>query len=159
MRRWVNGIRSWVGGDEVSTIIVPVVYHPGDFRRAVRTLRRSLRDLRDRQARKPGHRAWRQVVFGGMLGADMQAVIHIHHAGISRQDVMAAVTRRWAKAVPARRDQPVAADWSLDDRVALARIRRGAEPLRIVVAPQGQRPRAQWPGMIESRQPLPVIVG
>jgi hypothetical protein len=155
----MNGIRSWLGNDEVSTIILPVVYHPGDFRRVVRTLRRSLRDLRDRQARKPGNRAWRQVVFGGMLCADMLAVIHIHHAGIPRQDVVAAVTRRWADAVPARRDYPVAADWSLDDRVALARIRRGAEPLRIVVAPQGQRPRAPLPGMMQDYQPLPVIVG
>ena len=159
LRRWMNGIRLWTGTDEAFTVTVPMPHELGDPREAVRALRRALRDFRDRQARKVGHRAWRKVAFGGIVGADMNAVIHIQPAGIPRQEIVAAMIRRWPGASIRHRDQPIAVDWSVEDRIALARIRRGAEPLRIVVAPQGQRPRAPWPGVMQDYQPLPVIVG
>jgi hypothetical protein len=157
LKRWMNGIRVWVGEDDISTLRVPVHYEPGRLREAVRVLRRALRDLRDRRGRRLGEKPWRSMSVGGLLGARGWAVLYFHHPGISRSELLAVLARRWPGSNVIRSDHRLAVDWALDDRVELARIRRGAEPLRIVVPAQRLPPPAPHRVRTGVLQPLPVI--
>jgi hypothetical protein len=155
----MNGLRLWVGTDEVSTVKVPITYEPGDLRHAVRALRRAIRDLRDRRGRRPGGKMWRRMAVGGLLGADGYAVLHVHHAGVAKTDLLAMLARQWPDVGLCHPDIPLALDWSVEDRVALARIRRSAEPLRVVVAPQGTRvPIAQARSGGYNLEPMPYTL-
>ena len=140
--RWHAGLIEWIGtGASVSVVRVPLVYVPGELRSAVRAFRRALRDTRDRQVRRPGQQAWRPVEFAGTLGADGIAVMHCGHDGLARGEVAAVVSRRWPGAVVlgVETAAPPSVAWCLEDRVALGLLRRGAEPLRVLVQAQHDR--------------------
>ena len=64
---------------------------------AVRRLRRGLRDVRDRMARR--QRRWREVCFAGMAGGDGTALVMITHEGVDRHEVEDVLRRRWPDVV------------------------------------------------------------
>ena len=98
--------------------------------------------------------------MAGMATGAGGALVLVGHADIGRADVVRALSRRWPGAAVG---DPAAAlpSWimSAEDAAELARARRGAEPLRVVVAAQrgalsdGAGGDAQaWTG------PLPVVL-
>ena len=158
--RWWRGLRSWVeqDGAPVSLAALPLGHEPGRLRAAVSRLRRACRDVRDRAARRS--RRWRGVVMAGMATAQGIALVLVGHAGVARAEVVRALSGRWPGAAVG---DPAAAlpSWimSAEDAAELARARRGAEPLRVVVAAQrGARSGGvdgdahAWTG------PLPVVL-
>ena len=60
---------------------------------AVRRLRRGLRDVRDRMARRSNR--WRDVGFAGMIGGDGTTLVMVTHEGIDRREVEDVLRRRW----------------------------------------------------------------
>jgi hypothetical protein len=119
---------------------------------AVRRLRRGLRDVRDRMARRS--RRWRDVCFAGMAGGDHTALVTIIHERIDRSEVQHVLHSRWpAIVVKSREDEEPIVTMSPADAAALGQCRRGIEPLRIVVMPQHDRQVAA--PMIE---PMTVLV-
>ena len=60
---------------------------------AVRRLRRGLRDVRDRMARRS--RRWREVCCAGMAGGDGTALVMVSHEGVDRHEVEDVLRRRW----------------------------------------------------------------
>jgi hypothetical protein len=136
-RRWSRGIERWIvqDGAPVSLAVLPLHHRPGDLRAAVVRLRRSIRDVRDRAARRSWR--WRGVAAAGMATGDAAALLLIRHAGVERAEVAAVLRRRWSAAAIG---EVGAAEpsWSLStaDAAELARARRGVEPLRIVILAQ-----------------------
>jgi hypothetical protein len=136
-RRWRAGMRCWIVGEgaPVSLAVLPSVDHPAGLRASIVRPRRALRDVRDRTAR---HRAsWRGVAFAGMATGEGVVFMLVSHPGIARLEVADILRKRWPAAVL----QDVGAtepSWSMstEDAAELARIRRGVEPLRLVVLPQ-----------------------
>ena len=111
---------------------------PAGLRNGVRRLRRGLRDVRDRMARR--QRRWREVCFAGMIGGDGMALVLITHEGIDRWEVQDALRHRWPDvAVKSLDHQEPAVAMSPGDAADLGRCRRGVEPLRIVIMPQYDR--------------------
>lgn len=136
-RRWWTGLRRWIasGGAPVSLAVLPLPHRPGTLRAAVVRLRRALRDVRDRTARRRA--SWRGVALAGMATGDGVVFMLVSHPGTARSEVAATLRKRWPAAV----FQDVGAAeprWSMptEDAAELARVRRGVEPLRIVVLPQ-----------------------
>jgi hypothetical protein len=135
-RRWWRGLRHWImeGGEPVSRALLPVPRGTGDLRVAVARLRRACRDVRDRMARRRA--SWRRVSLAGMATGDV-ALLLVRHPGIGRSEVADVLEARWPDAFVG--DVGAAEpSWTMatGDAVELARIRRGVEPLRIVVPPQ-----------------------
>lgn len=65
LARWQSGLFDWVGdGDGVSYASIPLAAG-GHIRDVVRSYRRALRDLRDREGRK--RRVWRQMYAAGIV--------------------------------------------------------------------------------------------
>ncbi len=160
MLRWWRGLRHWVeqDGAPVSLAVLPLGHGPGRLRAAATRLRRACRDVRDRAARRS--RRWRGVVLAGMATGAGVALVLVGHAGVGRAEVVRALSRRWPGVAVG---DPAAAlpSWimSADDAAELARARRGAEPLRVVVAAQrGARPDSVGGDAQAWTGPLPVVV-
>ena len=161
-RRWWRGLRHWImeGGGAATLAVVPLPHSPGGLRPAVRRLRRAVRDVRDRAARR--RRAWRAVAIAGMAAGDDQALLLVRRRQIDPEEVAEVFEARWPDAFvgPVGAVEP---SWSLttEDAAELARVRRGVEPLRIVVPPQrvadtGARHRHAALEMPVSLEPMPV---
>lgn len=146
MRRWWRGFLVWFDAAAVSLAVIPL---PSGPVRAVRKIRKSLRDARDRAARQDNR--FKRVAFAG-LASEGNVLVLIHHPGVSRQRVWTPLQRRWPEIIltdPGRMEPSslmIAAD-----AAALARCRRGIEPLRIVV------PR-QRVSVDEGDQPMPFRI-
>lgn len=137
-RRWWAGMRRWSmeEGGPVSLAVLPLVDHSAGLRAAVARLRRALRDARDRTARR--RPSWRGVAVAGMATGDGAAFVLVSHPGLVRSEVVGILLKRWPTAVVVGEVDAVEPSWSMstEDAAALARLRRGVEPLRIVVLPQ-----------------------
>jgi hypothetical protein len=158
--RWWRGLRRWVeqDGAPVSLAVLPLGHEPGRLRAAVSRLRRACRDVRDRAARRSGR--WRGVVMAGLVTGGGVALVLVGHAGFGRAEVGDMLRKRWPEVAVG---DPAAAlpSWimSADDAAELARARRGAEPLRVVVAAQrGARPDSVGGDAQAWTGPLPVVV-
>ncbi len=130
MHRWITR-----EGAPDSLAVLPSPHSPGALRAAVARLRRACRDVRDRTARK--RRRWCGVAMAEMATGDGVMLVLVCHPGVARSEVADVLRRRWPAAVV----QDVGAaepSWSMptEDAAELARVRRGVEPLRIVVLPQ-----------------------
>jgi hypothetical protein len=151
MRSWWNGMCQWTAEATMSCLaIIPL--HTAALPDAVRRLRRALRDVRDRMARR--RKRWRDVSFAGLAGGDRTALVLIIHEGIDRRVVQDVLHRRWPVATvnELRHEEPAVA-MTAEDAAALGRCRRGVEPLRIVIMPQHDR---QGPSL--ATEPMPVLV-
>lgn len=138
---WERGMTTWARIEPNSTtVLFRLEYPPGEIKVAVRTARRALRDLRDRRARHYDGRPWRDVMFTGLVGANGLR-LHIRHPGIGAADVLALLRRRWPSAQIVPYDVSLSMEFMAEDRAALALVYRGAEPIRVMVMPQGCRPR------------------
>jgi hypothetical protein len=159
MRRWWSGLREWtLNISKQVTVAALPVRGGGGLRRGVRHLRRALRDLRDRAARGPGGRRWRGVAFAGMAVGDGTAVVMIAHAGIARAELASKLGRRFGRVVLADLgDGMPALAFSASASAELARLGRGAEPLRAVVAPQCDRAAAAG-NASPTVEPMPTLV-
>ena len=75
--------------------------------------------------------------MAGMATCDGTAFVLVSHPGMARSEVAKVLRKRWPAAVlqDAGAAEP---HWSMstEDAAEVARIRRGVEPLRIVVLPQ-----------------------
>jgi hypothetical protein len=152
IRSWWHGMRQWTAEATSSLAFIPVNSSVG-FPDAVRRLRRGLRDVRDRVARR-GNR-WRDVCFAGMADGDGTALVMITHEGIDRRELQDVLHRRWPNAVVKSlvQEEP-AVTMSSGDTADLGQCRRGVEPLRIVVMPQHYR-QTITSSIIEA---MPVLV-
>jgi hypothetical protein len=162
-RRWWRGMRHWImeGGDPVSLVVLPVARDTGNLRGAIARLRRACRDVRDRAARRRA--PWRHVAIAGMTTGDA-ALLLVRHPGIGRSEVADVLGVRWpdASVGDVGAAEP---SWQMatEDAAKLARIRRGVEPLRIVVPPQRAAAielfHGTWtPAAQETLEPMPVMV-
>ena len=75
---WWCGMSQWAAAATSSLAIVRIDSSTG-LSNAVRRLRRGLRDVRDRMARRS--RRWRDVGFAGMIGGDGTALVMVTHRG------------------------------------------------------------------------------
>jgi hypothetical protein len=135
IRGWWAGIRYWSEAAALSSVaIIPVLLPAGLFDAVIR-LRRGLRDVRDRTARR--WKRWRSVSFAGLMGDDRQALIMISHQSIDRREVLSVLRQRWPSVVlkDLEQEEPT---WAMtaDDAADLGGHRRGVEPLRVLVMPQ-----------------------
>ena len=131
MRNWWRGMLAWPDQPWTSLAVIPL---PADPLCGIRRLRKGLRDIRDRAARQD--QQWARVTMAGLL-SERTAMILIQHAAVDRAEVWWALAARWAEVVlvDVADAQP---SWQMTatDAAALARCRRGIEPIRIVVMPQ-----------------------
>ena len=120
---------------------------------AARHLRRAMRDVRDRVARRRS--PWREVRFAGIIGGDRRAMVMISHEGIDRPEVQDVLRRRWPDVLIKKRGQEEPT-WEMlpDDAAELGRCRRGVEPLRSLSC--RNRREVTTPSLIGS---MPVLVG
>ena len=123
----------------------------GDPIKDIRRLRRGLRDVRDRQTHSC--RQWAQVAFGGLASGNL-ALVLISHPEISRDDVWSILENRWPDIVmkDVGNAEPSSV-MTVETTVSLARLRRGIEPLRIVIPPQmcATTSAEDW------SQPMPMV--
>jgi hypothetical protein len=135
IRGWWSGIRYWSEAATTSSLAIIRMRPPAGLPDAVRALRRSLRDVRDRTARR--FRRWRTVSIAGLVGGDHRALLLISHEGVERREVIDVLRRRWPDVAlkDPENEEPV---WAMtpDDAADLGSRRRGVEPLRILVMPQ-----------------------
>jgi heme exporter protein D len=82
IRGWWYGMCQWSASATTSLAIIPLHLSAG-LPNAVRRLRRGLRDVRDRMARR--RRLWRDVSLAGIAGGDHMALVMITHEGIDRR--------------------------------------------------------------------------
>lgn len=161
MRRWWSGLREWIVdiGGQVTVTALPV-RGGGGLRRGVRHLRRACRDLRDRAARGPGGHRWRGIAFAGMAVGDGTALVMIAHPLISRAELARMLRRRFGHVVLSDLgDAMPATAFSAAASAELARLGRGAEPLRVVVAPQRDRTAtAEALAASSGAEPMPSVV-
>jgi hypothetical protein len=152
IRSWWNGMRHWSAAATSSLAIISL-YSSVGLPDSVRRLRRGLRDVRDRMARR--RYKWRDVCFAGMAGGDHTAMVMVTHESIDSGEVEDVLRRRWPDVVvkSVEQEQP-AVTMTADVAADLGRCRRGVEPLRIVVMPQYDRQPITSPIV----QPMPVIV-
>jgi len=146
-RRWWRGFRLWLDDADTSLAIVPL---HGDPIIAIRKLRKGLRDVRDRATRRDRH--WQSVAMAGVLSDD-HLLLLAQHAGITRAATWSMLERRWPDVALGDVDHTEPSAWlTVKDAAALARRRRGIEPIRVVVAAQGTvTPERQW-----DDQPMPM---
>jgi hypothetical protein len=135
IRGWWAGIRYWSQSAATSSLAIVPALSPEGLPDAARRLRRGLRDVRDRTARRS--RQWRTVSFAGMIGGDHKALILITHQGVDRRAVADVLRSRWPSVMlkDLEQEEPT---WVMtaNDAAELGRRRRAAEPLRITVMPQ-----------------------
>lgn len=131
MRTWWAGIREWAGPQ--ATLVAT---HLGDdVLGGMRLLRRGLRDVRDRATHRD--RRWRAVAFAGMVSDDT-AIVFAAHPGIPQETVITVLRPRWPTitiVLPAAGEP----SWlmTVETAVRLSVRRRGIEPLRAIIMPQG----------------------
>lgn len=121
----------WLHDPEISLAVIPI---DGDLLHATRKLRKGVRDIRDRAARQD-HR-FAAVALAGVVDGN-RALILIRHPGLHRNEVWATLERRWPETVltdpgsvrPTSR-------MTVENAAALAKHKRGIEPLRILVREQ-----------------------
>ncbi len=150
LRTWWAGLREWAGPD-ATLVAVPL---GGNAIAGMRALRRGLRDVRDRAVyRCP---VWREVAFGGLLSG-ATAMVLVAHPEVRQADLLMILHQRWPQTVVSSLTggEPL---WKMDTATAvrLSIMRRGTEPLRSVVMPQGipsQRPVG--PPFLE---PMPMLL-
>ena len=83
IRSWWNGMCRMDGRRATSSLAIIPINSSAGLPDAVRRLRRGLRDVRDRMARR--RRRWRDVCFAGMAGGDDTALVLISHEGMDRR--------------------------------------------------------------------------
>jgi hypothetical protein len=97
-----------------------------------------------------------------MVGADGTAMVLVRHPHIPRAEVAEILGRRWPEAIIGE----VAAvlpnsEFTVEDAVEFARLRRGIEPLRVIVLPQrssGSPPGQEMGGSsLTGSEPMPVL--
>jgi hypothetical protein len=138
IRSWWFGMSQWAAEATTWSLAIIPLHSSAGLPDAVRRLRRGLRDVRDRMARR--RRSWRDVSFAGMAGGDGMALVLVSHEGIDRHEVEDALRRRWTDVVVKGLEQEEPDVAMLPgDAADLGRCRRGVEPLRIVVMPQRDR--------------------
>lgn len=144
MRSWWRGIMAWPEHPWTSLAVIPLSSDPIT---SIPRLRKGLRDIRDRNARLD-HR-WAGVTFAGML-SEQVAMVLVNHRDLDQASVWWTLSARWPDAVivDVGDAQP---SWRMTatDAAALARRRRGIEPVRIVVMPQRIASMAQ-------HEPMPI---
>ncbi len=155
IRGWWYGICHWSqSAPTLSLTIIPAQSQAG-LPDAARRLRRGLRDVRDRTARR--FRRWRTVSFAGMIGGDHRALIVISHEGVDRDKLLDVLCRRWPDVVLNDLAQKEPA-WTMTSEEAanLGMRRRGIEPLRILV--MAQRVTRVTVAPLREIGPMPVLV-
>jgi hypothetical protein len=152
MHGWWAGMRDWSAATAVSLAIIPIP-SPTGLREAVCRMRRGLRDVRDRMARR--RRRWRELGFAGMAGGDRRALVLVSHDGVDRREVLDVLRRRWPDVVlkGLEQDAPTS-EMVAEDAADLGRCRRGVEPLRIVIMPQQDQQTIISPIV----EPIPAVV-
>jgi hypothetical protein len=147
---WWTGICDWA--DATSSLAILSVDSSVGLPNATRHLRRAMRDVRDRVARR--RNSWREVRFAGMIGGDRRAMVVVSHEGINRSEVQDVLRRRWPDVLIKKRGQEEPT-WEMlpDDAAQLGRCRRGVEPLRVVIMPQ-QEHEVTTSSLIDS---MPVL--
>jgi hypothetical protein len=137
MQSWWAGIRDWAA-PATSSLAIITLRSPTGLRHAILRLRRGLRDVRDRTARRNEH--WRTVCFAGLAGGDRRALVLIEHEGVHWHEVLDVLRRRWPEVIMKDLEHEIPTSvMTSDDAADLARCRRGVEPMRIVVLPQRDR--------------------
>ena len=152
MRAWWAGMCDWSVPTTSSLAVIPL-HSPAGLRHAVRQLRRGLRDVRDRMARR--RRRWRGVCFAGMASGDGRVLVLVSHSGVDRREVFEVLRRRWRQVVvkDIAEEAPSSA-MTVEDAADLARWRRGMEPLRCVILPQRDRQATT----VRTLDPMPVVI-
>jgi hypothetical protein len=152
IRGWWHGMCRWSAEATTWSLAIIPMNSSAGLHNAVRRLRRGLRDVRDREARRRNR--WRDVCFAGMAGGDQTALVMITHEDVDRHEVEAVLRRRWPDVVvkSLEQEQPVVA-MTAEDAADLGRCRRGIEPLRVVIMPQHDRQVAS-----AGVAPMPVLV-
>ena len=155
IRGWWYGICHWSEtAATLSLAIIPIRSLAGLPDAAIR-LRRGLRDVRDRTARR--FKRWRMVSFAGMIGGDHRALVIISHDGVDRRELLDVLRRRWPSVIlkVLENEEPT---WEMtpDDAADLGNRRRGVEPLRILVMPQ--RVTRVTVAPLREIGPMPVVV-
>jgi hypothetical protein len=149
VRKWWQAFGGWLTGPEISLAIIPL---PGNPIRAIRKLRKGLRDVRDRAARRD-HR-WGAVGMAGLLMDGDRALLLVQHHGIGRPLLWSVLERRWPNVLLTDPGsiEPTSA-MPVGDAAALACRRRGLEPIRIIVLPQviAMTLQADWD------EPMPML--
>ena len=133
---WWVGICDWAAA--TSSLAILSIDSSIGLLDATRHLRRAIRDVRDRVARRRNE--WRDVRFAGIIGGDRRAMLMVSHERVDRCEVRDVMQRRWPGALINRpgREEPV---WEMspDDAAELGQCRRGIEPVRLVIMPQRER--------------------
>jgi hypothetical protein len=93
IRGWWAGFCHWSEAATTSSLAMITMQRPADLRDGVRRLRRGIRDVRDRIARR--RRMWRTVGFAGMIGGDNTAMVVVSHQGVDRRAVEDTLRSRW----------------------------------------------------------------
>jgi hypothetical protein len=149
MRRWWRGLQIWLAGSKISLALIPI---NGDLIGFTRRLRKGLRDVRDRSARRDYR--WQSVAMAGLADGD-RALILIRHSGMDRAEVWARFERRWPGIVLCNpgKFEP-SSRMTVKDATSIAERRRGIEPIRIIIVPQ----IAATPPAGRDDLPMPMIV-
>lgn len=144
---------AWRSPHALTLVTIPLTWQAGHLRTAVRRLRRALRDFRDRGARRS--KRWRGVCLCGLVAGDRTAMVVVDRGTVDRGEFSSALKRRWADAtVTDLTDEQPSAEMTITDAVELATLRRGAEPLRLVIPPQRDLVSRTLPTM----EPMPILV-
>jgi hypothetical protein len=133
-----SGMCQWTAVATMWSLAVIPLHSSAGLPAAVQRLRRGLRDVRDRSARR--WMRWREVCFAGMASGDHTALLLVIHEGIDRGEVQNVLCARWPAVVvkSLENEEPTVA-MSPADAADLGRCRRGVEPLRVVVMAQHDR--------------------
>lgn len=152
--RWWRGLAQWAGEAAAPALHMVLPEQHGPLIGVAPKLRRALRDLRDRAARNDLR--WRAVAIAGMLDGSGRAHVLIRHMELPATLAVRTMMRRWPKAryVDSSEMGP-RFFFSPADAAALARARRGVEPLRVVVL--AQRPRRPRQAASGGRDPMPWL--
>ena len=155
VRGWWAGFTYWSEAATASSLAIIPTLSLARLPDAVQRLRRGLRDVRDRTARR--RKRWRTVSFAGLMGGDRMALMMISHQGIDRRDVLNVLRPRWPDVVVKDLvdEKPVWA-MSADDAAQLGSRRRGVEPLRVLVLPQKITRMTVAPARVI--EPMPVVI-
>jgi heme exporter protein D len=130
---WWQAFGRWLNGPEISLAVIPLHGNPIN---AIRKLRKALRDVRDRTARRD--RRWAAVAIAGLVDPDRdRMLLRVRHHGIDRVGAWATLRRRWPDVVlGSPGDIAPSSAMTVQDAAALARCRRGLEPIRIIILHQ-----------------------
>ena len=145
---WWQTFGCWLTSPDTSLAVIPM---PDDPIAGIRRFRKGLRDVRDRAARE--HPLWQPVAFGGLLSGN-EAMVLVQHIGIDPMRVWSVLSRRWPPIVLRAVGAAPSPKLTVDVAAALARLRRGVEPIRIIVPAQKVVATVQQEKWIE---PMPVL--